>query len=145
MKNTKLDTGNSLIKSDISANSTKDQDIEKYKQMKREGIIKIIQRQTDYDIETAIKKLDFWDGNYLYVIKEWLNPNFNNKKDEKPAKKSKNQMKWGEIRNFMDDVNHQQLWRKRQKEHIEKQKIAYMFRLKQMEKENQQMEDTQDR
>ena len=41
-------------------------------------------------------------------------------------------MKWGEIRNFMDDVNKKQLLRKRQKEYTEKKK--YINYLKQKEK-----------
>lgn len=72
------------------------------KQFRREQIIKLICRQTDYTSEAADEKLIFWKGNYLHVIREWMNPNFT---PEKKVKKyvSKNQGILGEIRNFMDE------------------------------------------
>ena len=32
---------------------------------------------------TAINKLEFWDGDYIKVVKEYLNPNFQDKKKQK--------------------------------------------------------------
>jgi hypothetical protein len=70
-----------------------------------------------------------------------MNPNFRAvKKEEKTG--TKNQMIYGEIRNFMDDVNKQALYRKRQKEKMEKQREAYIEYLKkQQEAQQKQNED----
>ena len=71
---------------------------------RNDAIIKLIMSQTDYNEEQSIEKLKNENNNYcLYVIKEYLNPN----PEEKPPspKKTKNQMVMGEIRNFMDDVS----------------------------------------
>ena len=43
-------------------------------------IIKLVKNQTDYDEETIIKKLKEYNGNYIFIIKEYLNPDFKNKK-----------------------------------------------------------------
>ena len=60
-------------------------------------------RQTDYTEEEAIDRLKKWNNNYINVIKEYLNPDF-----DQPTQKSKpktlNQQMMGEIRQFMDDV-----------------------------------------
>lgn len=76
-----------------------------------EGAISLIISQTDYDVEKAKKQLEKWDGNYINVIKEYLNPNFNKKK-EKQANKSTNEKMMYEIRNFMDTANSDYLKRK---------------------------------
>jgi hypothetical protein len=65
------------------------------------GAISLIKSQTNYTDEEANVKLEEWDGNYMNVIKEYLNPNFRNKK-KKPEKKSVNEKMMYEIRNFMD-------------------------------------------
>ena len=66
--------------------------------------IKVIMSQTNYDKEKAEEKYEKWNGDYISVIKEYLNPNFQNKK--KSIKNiSTNQKMMNEIRNFMDDVN----------------------------------------
>ena len=46
------------------------------------------------------KKLNEWDNDFIKVIKEYLNPNFQEKKVEK--KTTMNQKIIGEIRNFKD-------------------------------------------
>jgi hypothetical protein len=66
-----------------------------------DGAIALIKSQTNYTEEEANEKLEKWEGNYMNVIKEYLNPNFN----IKPVKKdnrSVNQKMMGEIRGFMD-------------------------------------------
>ena len=70
--------------------------------MFEEKTINLVISQTNYNRETAIKKLEVWEGDYIKVIKEYLNPNFNKKKVEK--KISNNQKVMKSIRNFMDDV-----------------------------------------
>ena len=66
-------------------------------------VINLVMRQTDYTEEQAKEKLKKWNNNYINVIKEYLNPDFQTvKKKEKP--KTLNQQMLGEIRSFMDDV-----------------------------------------
>ena len=100
--------------------------------IREEQIIQLVQRQTDYDRETIIEKLEKWDNNYLYVIKEYMNPDFDPNKTKKQKKNSKNQMVFGEIRSFMDNANKQYLQRKkREKNQKERQQQLYMRYLKQ--------------
>ena len=68
-----------------------------------EEALNIITGQTDYTREQAQEKYEEWNGDYISVIKEYLNPNFQKKKSTK--KMSVNQQMMTEIRNFMDDVN----------------------------------------
>lgn len=65
--------------------------------------IRVIKSQTNYDDDTAKKKLEQWNGDYMKVIREYLNPKFDEpkKKKELPV----NQKIMTEIRNFMDDIN----------------------------------------
>ena len=94
-------------------------------EIRKRALVDLVVRQTDYDEDKAMIKLIEWNYNYLNVIKEYMNPNFQNvKKEEKTG--TKNQMIYGEIRNFMDDVNKQALWRKRQKKKMEKKREAYI-------------------
>ena len=105
--------------------------------IRRQAMIELIMRQTDYTEEVARIKLEDWKNNYLHVIKEYMNPNFQDKLETPTS--TKNQMIYGEIRNFMDDVNKQQLQRKRQAEQLEEKKaayIAYINKLQKEEKEN---------
>ena len=69
-------------------------DLEKY--------ISIVCSQTNYDKEQAEKKLEKWNGDYIKVIKEYLNPNFE-KKEKNKSIKSVNQQMMMEIRNFCDN------------------------------------------
>jgi hypothetical protein len=132
MENVKIDKNDVSNKDKSTNESTMDENIKKYQEIRKNSIVQMVQNQTDYDIDKTLERLYFWNGNYLNVIKEWLNPDF--KLDKKTDNKSKNQMKWDEIRNFMDDVNKKQLLRKRQKEHMEKKKAEYIHYLKQKEK-----------
>ena len=84
---------------------------QEYEEKKREETISMILRQTDYDKETAIKKLKEWKNDYISVIKEFMNPKFKTEHEMKPVK-SVNQNVMGEIRNFMDGVNKQYEYRK---------------------------------
>ena len=63
--------------------------------------IKIIISQTNYDKEKAEEKYNQWNGDYISVIKEYLNPNFQNKK-QSTKKTTVNQKMMTEIRNFCD-------------------------------------------
>ena len=73
------------------------------KQQRYIGALALIKSQTNYTEEEAKEKLEKWEGNYMNVIKEYLNPNFNIKM-EKKDNRSVNQKMMGEIRGFMDTV-----------------------------------------
>ena len=73
------------------------------KSTRKQEIVNLVMRQTDYTEEQVEEKLKQWDNNYINVIKEYLNPNFNNK-PKKTDTKTLNQQMMGEIRNFMDEV-----------------------------------------
>ncbi len=68
-----------------------------------DSTIKIIISQTNYTRDEAEMKYNEWEGDYMAVIKEYLNPNFQKKKCTK--KKTVNQQMMTEIREFMDNVN----------------------------------------
>ena len=71
--------------------------------VREKEIINLVMRQTDYTEEQVKEKLKKWNNNYINVIKEYLDPNFN-KKVKKTESKTLNQQMMGEIRNLMDDV-----------------------------------------
>tara|TARA_B110000037_G_scaffold162981_1_gene184097 strand:+ start:49 stop:480 length:432 start_codon:yes stop_codon:yes gene_type:complete len=100
-----------------------------------QAMIELIMRQTDYTEEEAGIKLEHWNNNYLLVIKEYMDPNFQDKEKTPAPSSTKNQMIYGEIRNFMDDVNKQQLQRKRRTEQVEQKKAAYMAYMNKLQKE----------
>ena len=105
--------------------------------VRRQAMVELVMRQTDYTEEFSSRKLEEWNNNYLNVIKEYMNPNFQQRKEVKPVKTTKNQMIYGEIRNFMDGVNREQINRKLKTEQLEQRKvayIAYMEKLKHAEK-----------
>ena len=102
--------------------------------IRTQAMVELIMRQTDYTDEMTRTKLKLWENNYLNVIKEYMNPNFQVQPEEKSS--TKNQMIYGEIRNFMDDVNKQQLQRKRRTEYIEQKRAAYLSHMQKNKKEN---------
>tara|TARA_X000000368_G_scaffold250446_1_gene197855 strand:- start:179 stop:673 length:495 start_codon:yes stop_codon:yes gene_type:complete len=85
-----------------------------------DGAIALIKSQTNYNDEEANEKLEKWEGNYMNVIKEYLNPNFNKKNIEKKRTTNENMM--CEIRNFMDNAHAGYLKRKK----IEEKKTEYL-------------------
>ena len=70
--------------------------------MNIDNSIDIIVNQTNYSKEKALEKLKEWDYDYMNVIREYLNPSFNEKKPK--ANKSVNQMMMTEIRNLLTDI-----------------------------------------
>ena len=64
--------------------------------------IAFILRQTDYDVETAVKHLNVIKDP-VKVVKEYLGLDNVAEVKETNSSKSKNQMKYGEIRKFMDE------------------------------------------
>mgnify|MGYP001346357538 CR=1 FL=1 len=85
------------------------------------GAISLIKSQTNYTEEEAKSKLEEHNGNYMNVIKEYLNPNFRNK-NKKIVKKTVNEKMMYEIRNFMDTAADQ--FKKRKA--LEEQKQKYL-------------------
>ena len=83
------------------------------------GAISLIKSQTNYTEEQAKFKLEEHSGNYMNVIKEYLNPNFRNK-NKKIVKKTVNEKMMYEIRNFMDTAADQFKKRKAQEEQKQK-------------------------
>ncbi len=65
--------------------------------------IKIIINQTDYNEEKAKEKLKKWENDHMNVIREYLNPNFQDKKPK--IIKSVNQEMMSQIRNYMDTIS----------------------------------------
>lgn len=90
-------------------------DIQRYN-----GAISLIKSQTNYTEEQAKIKLEEHDGNYMNVIKEYLNPNFRKKKESTTKKRSVNEKMMYEIRNFMDTAASD--FKKRKAEEEQKQK-----------------------
>ena len=111
------------------------EEMEKQMANRRHAMIELIMRQTDYTEEVARIKLEHWKNNYLHVIKEYMNPDFQDKLKTPEPSSTKNQMIYGEIRNFMDDVNKQQLQRKRRAEQLEQQRAAYVAYMNKLQKE----------
>tara|TARA_B100001057_G_C22690717_1_gene887656 strand:+ start:205 stop:624 length:420 start_codon:yes stop_codon:yes gene_type:complete len=106
---------------------------------RKQEIINLVMRQTDYNFEMANKKLTEWNGNYLYVIKEYMNPNFQ-KTVKKIEKKTQNQMIMGEIRDFMDDVTKKYEYRKKKEEFI---KNLYIKKIQEMQENKIIIEENQ--
>tara|TARA_Y100000996_G_scaffold105708_1_gene77518 strand:+ start:738 stop:968 length:231 start_codon:yes stop_codon:yes gene_type:complete len=59
-----------------------------------------LMRQTNYDHDTAMKKLEEHEYDLMATIRDYLKP----PKRELPKPKSKNQQIYTEIRTFMDNV-----------------------------------------
>ena len=104
----------------------------------KEDIIKLVVSQTNYTDEEAEEQLLKHDFNYVAVVKEYLNPNFAEKKQEK-QKRSLNEKMMDEIRGFMDTATKQYMIRKEKQERMElikKQMYAKMLEQKQTELES---------
>ena len=100
---------------------------------KHEAIIALVMRQTDYTREVSIQKLQLFKGDYIKVIREYINPAASPQGDEK---KTVNQTIMSEIRYFMDDVN--KGYEQRKKKAAFKQRIIQYRMLKQQQKQLQQ-------
>ena len=79
------------------------------------GALALIKSQTNYTEAEAMEKLEKWDGSYMDVIKEYLNPNFNVKVIGKDTR-STNEKMMTEIRDFMDTASQGFLRRKAEEE-----------------------------
>lgn len=102
--------------------------------MFNENIINLVINQTNYTRDEAVEKLKTWNGNYVNVVKEYLNPNFQDKKEQK--KLTKNQQVMAGIRNFMDEASKNYEKRKA----YQKQLNAYKAKLQQDKQFQKQVE-----
>ncbi len=101
----------------IDIESTEQQEKRSKEKKRKEEIINMIIRQTDYSSEKVEEKLLEWNNDYIKVIKEYINPNFNVKKPK--VYLSRNQGVMTEIRGFMDNVNKEYYRKKEAKERYE--------------------------
>ena len=106
------------------------------KQEYRVQAIAFILRQTDYTEEVANEKLDALNDP-MKVIQEYLGES--KVPSSQPACNSKNKMKYGEIRKFMDAGARQY---NRQKE-INEQRRKYQERIEQYQQQQQQQQEQQ--
>jgi hypothetical protein len=87
--------------------------------------IKIIMSQTDYNKEIAQKKLQYWNNDFIKVIKEFLNPNFQEKEKQIQTEKNKvvsvNQSIMKELRLFKDKQNKQYDHYKKYRDYLKKE------------------------
>tara|TARA_B100000963_G_scaffold348556_1_gene356308 strand:- start:34010 stop:34333 length:324 start_codon:yes stop_codon:yes gene_type:complete len=94
---------------------------------KFKACVKIVISQTDYDEEKATEKLIEFNEDFIKVIKQYLNPDFDKKKPEPTIKKNQmNQEIIKQIRNFKDKQDSNYLSRK---ENVEKMKKLYELHL----------------
>ena len=117
---------------DLSGNELK----QALRDEKRKQIIKLVCRQTDYTEEEAEKKLIQHKGNYMSVVKEYLNPSYKEetiKKKNEYENKSNNQKIYSEIRGFMDNAVKGYEYRKKVTEIIEAKQEALIKQKEQQE------------
>ena len=106
---------------DLSGNEFKNA----VREEKRKQIIQLVCRQTDYTTEEAEAKLKEHKGNYMNVVKEYLNPKYkedNAEKIKQREEKSNNQKIYTEIRGFMDNAVKGYEYRKKVSEIINKKR-----------------------
>tara|TARA_Y100000816_G_C25735145_1_gene387054 strand:+ start:31 stop:450 length:420 start_codon:yes stop_codon:yes gene_type:complete len=118
---------------DLSGNDLK----EAVREEKRNQIIDLVCRQTDYTREKAEEELKKHKGNYMNVVKAYLNPNYAKEQQNKVSDKSTNQKIYTEIRGFMDKAARNYEKQKQMQEFIEKKREEMM---KKQELENKKVE-----
>jgi len=110
--------------------------------VKHEAIIGLVMRQTNYTRQDTIQKLKESQGDYIQVIKNYINPH---SKPEVKEDKTVNQTIMSEIRYFMDGVNRGYEERKK-KAAIKKKILTYhMLKQKQRQQQQQQQQRQQDK
>tara|TARA_B100001059_G_scaffold91383_1_gene90259 strand:+ start:736 stop:1167 length:432 start_codon:yes stop_codon:yes gene_type:complete len=125
---------------DLSGNDFKDA----VREEKRKQIIQLVCRQTDYTTEEAEAKLKEHKGNYMSVVKEYLNPKYkeeNKKKVEEHESKSNNQKIYTEIRGFMDNAVKGYEYRKKVTEIINKKREELLVQQQQQQQENKKIDE----
>lgn len=118
---------------DLSGNDLKDA----VRKEKRNQVIDLVCRQTDYTREKAEEELIKHRGNYMNVVKAYLNPNYAKEQENKVPEKSTNQRIYTEIRGFMDKAARNYEKQKQMQEFIEKKREEMM---RKQELENKKVE-----
>ncbi len=118
---------------DLSGNELKDA----VREEKRKQVIDLVCRQTDYTREKAEEELIKHRGNYMNVVKAYLNPNYAKEQENKVPDKSTNQRIYTEIRGFMDKAARNYEKQKQMQEFIEKKREEMM---RKQELENKKVE-----
>ena len=124
---------------DLSGNELK----QALRDEKRKQIIKLVCRQTDYTEEQAEKKLIEHKGNYMSVVKEYLNPSFKEDMEKKKhdyENKSNNQKIYTEIRGFMDNAAKGYEYRKKVTEIMQEKQAALLKQKQEQEEKNKKIE-----
>jgi hypothetical protein len=83
---------------------------DEYLKIRKDGMIKMIQNQTDYTNEKAAELLERSNYNYIKVIQDYLSNSTEDKdipNNIETENKSVNQQIYSEIRHFMNDVQKQ--------------------------------------
>lgn len=93
-----------------------------------ENLRSLVMRQTNYDEETAIKKIIEHDLDVMKVIREYMNVS----NTSKTTGKSTNQLMYGEFRKFLDDAS---ISHYRQKE-LEEMRQRYIQRIMSNKRDN---------
>ena len=106
---------------DQSANVITKEDVQSYVDTRKEACIGLVMRQTDYDRETTIQKLEANHYQYMKVIEEYMGIE---KRQHQIEPKSLNQRKFKEIRDFMDNASTRYY---KKKEYMEKRGYTPAF------------------
>lgn len=77
--------------------------MEKREQERKEELVQVVMRQTDYDEPKAREKLEEHNYDVQQTIREYMNPNPEPTTSES-TNKSTNQMIYGEFRKLLDDA-----------------------------------------
>ena len=95
-----------------SIESTEAAKVKMYKQMmlkrqedRKQQLVEVVMRQTDYDEDTARNKLTVHDYDVSKTILEYMKPPEEDKEDKEGKKNSRNQMLYGEFRRFLDEAS----------------------------------------
>ena len=117
----------------------------------KDAQINIIMSQTDYDRETAEEKLKKWNNDFIKVIREFLNPNFEEKEKREKEKREKvvslNQSIMTQLRHFKDKQNQNYDQYKKFKDYLnKKQEVMELNRhLEHQEKLKQKMTEQENK
>ena len=88
----------------------------------KKNLINVVIRQTDYDEKTAETKLEDYNYDVMDVIRNFMNPDYIDKKqnNEDTIVTNVHQQKFTEIRNMMDDASNRHRKQKEMEEYRRK-------------------------
>lgn len=133
--NTDYDSSNNKI-NDLKSQENIKIFVEKQREKHRIYLRDLVIRQTNYDEETAIKKLEEHNGDVISIIREYMGPS--KKKEKNSSSTSTNQIIMKEIRTMMDDAA---LKYRIQKDLNEKKKVFIEKMMQQQKESNKKNQD----